>query len=81
MRGSRFRLQPSAGTFFQLADYSAISTEPDVQFAERLTREFKVAAIPVSVFYAEPPVQQIVRFCFAKGDDTLREAARRLASI
>lgn len=81
MRGSRFRLRPSSGTFFQLADYSAISSEPDMQFAERLTREFKVAAIPVSVFYSDPPDQKIVRFCFAKGDDTLREAARRLASI
>lgn len=79
--GSRFRLPQAAGTFFQLADYSEISGEPDVDFAARLTREHKVAVIPVSVFYKDPPAQRVVRFCFAKGDDTLREAANRLKAI
>ena len=78
---SRFSLVPSAGTYFQLADYSAISVEPDTEFAARLTREHKVAAIPVSVFYQRPPEQNIVRFCFAKHDETLRDAVNRLVSL
>ena len=78
---SRFRLQPSAGTFFQLADYRELSDEGDQEFAARLVREFKVAVIPVSVFYAEPPDQRVIRFCFAKGDDTLRQAAQRLGNV
>ncbi len=78
---TRFDFTPSRGTYFQLADYSAISDEPDVAFAERLTKEHKVAVIPVSVFYREPTEQRIVRFCFAKHDETLERAAKRLAAI
>lgn len=81
LNNTRFDFTPSEGTYFQLADYSGLSDEPDREFAARLTREHKVAAIPVSVFYQEPPGQRIVRFCFAKNDDTLHEAARRLAAI
>lgn len=81
MLSSDFAIKPSEGTFFQLADYSAISDETDTQFANRLTREYKVAAIPVSVFYQNPPDQRLVRFCFAKDDDTLEQAAERLAGI
>jgi methionine aminotransferase len=81
MATSRFRMTPSAGTFFQLADYSAISSEPDTDFAARLTREYKVAAIPVSVFYRQPPDQRLVRFCFAKHDETLVEAVGRLVEL
>ncbi len=81
MAPSKFKLIPSAGTYFQLADYSAISAEPDTEFATRLTREHKVGAIPVSVFYQHPPQQQVVRLCFAKHDDTLRAAAERLLSL
>ena len=72
---------PSAGTYFQLADYSAISDEADAEFAARLTREHKVAVIPISVFYKQAPDQHVVRFCFAKHDDTLREAAGRLMGL
>jgi methionine aminotransferase len=64
-----------------LADYSLISDEPDTEFASRLTREHGVAAIPVSVFYQNPPDQRVIRFCFAKQDDTLREAASRLLNL
>jgi len=78
---SRFKLIPSAGTFFQLADYSAISDEVDTGFTVRLAREFKVAAIPVSVFYQSPPAQQVIRFCFAKDNDTLHNAAKRLLKL
>jgi methionine aminotransferase len=81
LKPSNLRLTPSAGTFFQLADYSLISDEPDTEFASRLTREHGVAAIPVSVFYQHPPDQRVVRFCFAKQDDTLREAASRLLNL
>ena len=78
---SRFTFRPSAGTYFQLADYSAISTEPDTEFVRRLTLETGVAAIPVSVFYADPPQQQLIRFCFAKDEQTLEKAAERLCRI
>jgi methionine aminotransferase len=81
LAGSRFRLLPSVGTYFQLADYSAISDQDDMQFAATLTREHKVAANPVSVFYEQPPAQRLLRFCFAKNDDTLTAAADRLSAV
>ncbi|GGO79685.1 aminotransferase [Marinobacterium nitratireducens] len=77
----RFRFSPAPGTYFQLLDYSAISDLPDTEFARWLTREAKVAAIPVSVFCEQPLKRRLVRFCFAKGEATLREAAQRLCSI
>jgi methionine aminotransferase len=77
-----FRLLPVAGAYFQLADYSAISSEDDVAFARRLTTELGVAAIPLSPFYAEPRRgERVVRFCFCKRDETLDEAARRLRRL
>jgi len=78
---TRFNFISTEGSYFQLADYSELSDEPDTVFAERMTRQHKVAVIPVSVFYRDPPDQRIVRFCFAKHDDTLRQAAERLAAI
>ncbi len=81
MAGSRFRLTPSSGTYFQLADYSAISDRPDLEFVTWLTQEVGVAAIPVSVFYATPPDARYVRFCFCKNEDTLRAAAVKLAAL
>jgi methionine aminotransferase len=82
LASSRFRLLPVAGAYFQLADYSAISTEDDVHFARRLTVEHGVAAIPVSAFYESPPTgQRLVRFCFAKQESTLDAAAERLCAI
>lgn len=81
MAGSRFRLVPSAGTYFQLADYSAISDLPDREFVGWLTREVGVAAIPVSVFYESPPDARYVRFCFCKNEETLRAAAAKLAAL
>jgi len=75
---SRFRLIASTGTYFQLADYREISDENDIDFARRLTREQGVAVIPISVFYQRPQQQQVIRFCFAKHEDTLHEAAKRL---
>jgi methionine aminotransferase len=81
LESSRFQLTPSSGSFFQLADYSAISEEPDTTFASYLTKEHGVAVIPVSVFYRQAPEQRVIRFCFAKSEDTLRQAAQRLNAI
>lgn len=79
--GTKWKVLPSAGSFFQCLDYSAISTEKDVDLADRLTREIKVASIPVSVFYETDPGDKILRFCFAKEDDMLVEAAKRLVKL
>ena len=78
---SRFTLLPSCGTYFQLLDYSAITEEDDVQFAIRLTKEFKLASIPVSVFYNTPNSNKVLRFCFAKEDKTLERAGEILLTI
>lgn len=82
MESSRFSFVPSEGTYFQLMDYSRIAPEmDDLSFARWLTKEVGVAAIPVSVFYESPPEQRLVRFCFAKDDETLRQAAEKLCRI
>lgn len=79
---SRFRFTPTPGTYFQLADYAAIADVDDLTMARRLTTAHGVAAIPVSVFYADPPPDlRLVRFCFAKEDATLDRAAQRLCAI
>ncbi|HVZ34611.1 MAG TPA: methionine aminotransferase [Polyangiaceae bacterium] len=78
---SPFQLLPVAGTYFQLADYSALSAEPDLEFARRLTVEAGVAVIPVSPFCQDAPARRIVRFCFAKNDATLEHAAARLCEL
>ena len=78
---SRFTLVPSAGTYFQLLGYQAITDEPDQAFATRLTKEIGVAAIPISVFYHNGHDHRVLRFCFAKNEATLQEAARRLCSL
>ena len=78
---SQFRLLPVAGTYFQLADYSALSDEPDLAFARRLTIEAGVTGIPVSPFYSTAPERRIIRFCFAKNDVTLDHAAARLCEL
>ena len=81
LAGTKFRLLPAAGTYFQLADYGAISTLQDVEFARWLTVEHGVATIPVSVFYEQPPDARLVRFCFAKENATLDAAAERLRRL
>lgn len=78
---SRFSFTRSAGTYFQLLDYSAITETLDAQLAEDWTRQLGIAAIPVSVFYQTPPQQCYLRFCFAKNDDVLLEAANILCTI
>ncbi len=81
LSGTRFRLLPCSGTYYQLADYSAISEEPDVEFARRLTAEHGVACIPLSSLYSRPPEGRVVRFCFAKKDETLDRALERLSAL
>jgi methionine aminotransferase len=78
---TRFTLLPADGTYFQCVKYEDISTLPEADFAQWLTKEIKVAAIPVSAFYSQGKESGIVRFCFAKQDETLKLALERLASI
>ncbi|MFV0606961.1 MAG: methionine aminotransferase [Niabella sp.] len=82
MRSSRFQqLTTCAGTYFQLYDYSAISNLPDLDFAKWLTKEYKVATIPLSAFYKNPSSDKIVRLCFAKKDEVLVEAVKILCGV
>ena len=78
---SRFKAIPCHGTYFQMVDYSAISHESDVEFSKRLTTEHGVASIPPSVFYHRQVDHKVLRFCFAKKDETLEKAAERLCKI
>jgi methionine aminotransferase len=78
LAGSRWKPLPSRGTYFQLLDYSAITAEKDMDFALRLTREHGVASIPTSAFLYKQPPPPVLRFCFAKKDETLTAAAERL---
>ncbi|WP_405208604.1 methionine aminotransferase [Aquimarina sp. LLG6339-5] len=81
IKDSRFSYIPAAGTYFQILDYTNITDEEDVAFAERLTKEYKIASIPVSVFNLNNQDDKVLRFCFAKTDDTLKSAAEILCSI
>lgn len=81
LRGSRFRIVPSSGTYFQLLDYSGISDQNEIEFARRLTIENGVASIPVSVFYHDRSDNKVLRFCFAKKEETIEKAAEVLCRI
>jgi methionine aminotransferase len=81
LKQSRFRLLPVQGAYFQLVDYSAISDKPDTEFASWLTESVGVAAIPVSAFYEQAPDSRIVRFCFAKQQNTLDAALEKLIAV
>lgn len=81
LSGSRFTLLPCEGAYFQLASYSAISNKSDIDFCEELTKKHGVAAIPVSAFYSNKFDQQLVRFCFAKDNETILKATQLLCAI
>ncbi len=83
LKTSRFSFEPSRGTYFQLLNYQAISQEADQDLAERWTKEIGIASIPVSVFYEDQqaPRASVLRFCFAKDDATLEQAAEILCSL
>lgn len=78
---SNFSFTPTAGTYFQLVDYSNIRDQADMAFVEYLTKEVGVAAIPISVFYQHAPDLRLARFCFCKEDATLEQAAKILCRI
>lgn len=78
LAATRFELLPCAGTYFQTARYTAIADLPDTTFVEWLTRKVGVAAIPLSAFFGDGRDEQVIRFCFAKRDDTLEAAFERL---
>lgn len=79
--GTKFKILPCDGAYFQCVDYSAYSEESDRKFAEYLTKEIGVASIPVSAFYHDKIDNKVLRFCFAKNEDTLRKAGERLCRI
>ena len=81
MKSSRFELLPSEGSYFQMAKYSEISNENDSDFVQRLVKEFGVATIPFSAFYSSGYDPKIIRFCFAKDDQTLLQATEKLCKI
>ena len=81
MANSKFEFLPSEGTYFQTVRYKTISDIPDVPFCEWMVKEVGVAAIPLSVFYEDQTDYHTIRFCFAKTDETLIQAAERLCRI
>lgn len=81
MKDSKFQFRPTEGSYFQLLDYSEISDENDISFAERLAIEHKVATIPVSPFYSNESEERFIRVCFAKNNEELEKAAEILCKI
>ena len=81
IEGSKFSFKPSKGTYFQLLGYKAISNESDTELAKRWTKERKIASIPISVFYKQGIDNKLLRFCFAKSDETLMRGAEILNNI
>jgi len=81
LKNSRFELMPCEGTYFQVVSYASISDESDIVFCEKLIIEHGVAAIPISTFYTDKKDLKLIRFCFAKDDATLEEAAKRLCAV
>jgi len=81
LKDSRFNFKPSTGTYFQLLNFSKITEESDVDFAIKLTKEKKIASIPISVFNESGLDTKVLRFCFAKTDETLKKAAEILCKI
>ena len=78
---TRFKILPSEGTYFQCVDISAVSDLGETEFCEWLTSEIGVAAIPLAAFYGDGFDQRVVRFCFAKKDETLNAALQRLQTL
>lgn len=78
MQQTKFKALPSHGSYFQLYSYAGISEETEMELAIRLTKEYKVATIPVSVFYSKEKDDKVIRFCFVKKEATLEEAVNRL---
>jgi methionine aminotransferase len=81
LKGSNFKITPSLGSYFQLLNYSKITDEKDTEYAIRLTKENGIASVPTSVFYHKPTDNKMLRFCFAKTNETLEKAAEKLCKI
>ncbi|MDP1727492.1 MAG: methionine aminotransferase [Bacteroidota bacterium] len=81
VKGSNFKLLPCKGSYFQMLNYAKITQERDTDFAVRLTKEHKVASIPTSVFYHKNTDNNVLRFCFAKGNETMEKAAEKLMRL
>ena len=81
IKDSRFKIIPSKGTYFQLLDYSEITDMNDIEYAKELTINQKIASIPISVFYNDFTDNKVLRFCFAKEDETILKAAEILCKI
>ena len=81
MLSTKFDLLKSSGSYFICAKYSRISDEADTDFAIRITKEFGVATIPVSVFYKNGIDNKVIRFCFSKKKETLEKAVERLIKL
>jgi methionine transaminase len=81
LKGSKFTIKPASGTYFQLLGYEKLSKEKDNEYAIRLTKEKGIASIPVSVFYHKPEDNKVLRFCFAKKNETLEKAAEILQKL
>ena len=81
LKGSKFELVPTQSTFYQILDYSKISDEPDIDFCARLILEYGVATVPFSAFQHEKAKNQLIRVCFAKPDEILHEAAKKLKNV
>ncbi len=81
IKGSKFKITPAAGSYFQMLDYSGITQEKDTEYAIRLTKEIGVASVPTSAFYHEAIDNKQLRFCFAKTNETLEKAAEKLCKV
>ena len=81
IRNSKLKIKNCEGTYFQLLDYSSVSDKSDMEFSEYLTKEIGVAVIPLSPFYEDRKSRSLVRICFAKSDEVLKEAAAKLQNL
>lgn len=81
LSNTKFKLLPCKGSYFQCVSFNAISDESDTEMAKRLITDFGVASVPLSAFYTKNTDDKILRFCFAKQDDTLHKAAERLGKV
>jgi methionine aminotransferase len=81
MKTTKFKPLPSHGSYFQCYSYKDLSDEDDMRLAIRLTKEYGVTTVPLSAFYQSKKDDKVLRFCFAKKEETLKEAASRLKKI
>lgn len=81
IKGSKFKILPCVGSYFQSLGYSKITQENDAEYAKRLTKEYKIASIPTSSFYHKKVDNHVLRFCFAKSNETLEKAAEKICKI